>query len=119
MNKTLKTCPVCNSVLQVTEYHCNNCGTTIRGNFSVGEFNSLTAKQQEFIKVFVCAHGNIKEVEKMLGISYPTVKNRLFEISEILCGKKRKISQNDNLKILEDLENGKINIEEAIKKLGG
>ncbi len=121
MNNKLKTCPVCNSVLEVTEYHCNSCGTTIKGNFSVGEFNSLTARQQEFIKVFVCAHGNIKEVEKVLGISYPTVKNRLSEISDILCGKKKKAmpETNDYLKILEDLESGKIDIDDAIKKIGG
>ncbi|OQX72890.1 MAG: hypothetical protein B6D61_13155 [Bacteroidetes bacterium 4484_249] len=120
MNNKLKTCPVCNSVLEVTEYHCNSCGTTIKGNFSVGEFNALSARQQEFIKVFVCAHGNIKEVEKVLGISYPTVKNRLSEITNILCGKK-KFNQkfNNQIKILEDLENGKIDFEEAIKKIGG
>ncbi len=117
MDNKLKNCPVCHSTLRVTEYHCDNCGTTIKGNFSVGEFNSLSARQQEFIKVFVCAHGNIKEVEKVLKISYPTVKNRLNEISQILCGKSSAKSQDNQLKILEDLENGKIDIEEAIRKL--
>ena len=119
MNQRLKNCPVCNGVLQVTEYRCNNCGTVIRGNFTVGELNSLNARQQEFVKVFLCAHGNIKEVEKVLKISYPTVKNRLTEISEILCGKKKEPAGNDHLRILEDLEQGKINVEDAIKKIGG
>lgn len=120
MNKKLKNCPVCNSLLEVTRYHCNTCGTTIEGHFSVGELSSLNAKQQEFVKIFICAHGNIKEVEKALGISYPTVKNRLSEISNLLCENKKKKSESDrSLKVLEDLENGVIDIEEAIKKIGG
>ncbi len=118
MNHKLKNCPVCNNVLEITEYHCNNCGTTIKGHFTIGELSALNAKQQEFVKVFLCAHGNIKEVEKTLKISYPTVKNRLSEISQILCGKK-KDKQTDHLQILEELEQGKINVDDAIKKLGG
>jgi len=74
MNNRLKQCPVCNSTLEIKEYHCPKCDTTIRGNFEVGDLASLSAAQQEFVKIFICNQGNIKEVEKALGISYPTVK---------------------------------------------
>jgi hypothetical protein len=115
MNKRLKQCPVCNSALNITEYHCDQCSTTIRGKFGVGELSQLTPTQQEFVKVFVCSGGSIKEVEKVLGISYPTVKNKLNEVTKVLCpSKPKKIISID---ILAEIESGNISVDEAIEKL--
>jgi len=119
MEKKLSRCPVCNSTLTIMEYHCEHCGTTVRGNFKAGDLNLLTATQQEFVKVFICCHGNIKEVEKALGISYPTVKNRLTEVTKTLCGKDESKKKNDPLDALNALDEGKITIEEALNLLGG
>jgi len=80
MHKRLKRCPVCNIDLVIREYYCPDCEITIRGDFTQSDLATLTLGQQEFVKVFLLAQGNIKEVEKRLGISYPTVKNRLGEI---------------------------------------
>lgn len=116
MNNRLKKCPVCDSDLEIVEYHCNVCDTRIRGSFGVGDFAALTPAQQEFVKVFVCNGGVIREVEKILGISYPTVKNRLAEISSLLCGEKRN-DGNQVVDILEAIDQGEMNVEEAIKEM--
>ncbi len=117
MNNRLKQCPVCNSTLEIKEYHCTKCDTTIRGNFEVGDLASLSATQQEFVKTFICNHGNIKEVEKALGISYPTVKNRLAEVTNVLCPSQNNESREFSTSILDEIERGEISVEDAIKKL--
>jgi hypothetical protein len=113
MNQRLKQCPVCNGSLDIVKYRCPNCETAIEGKFKVSEFDLLNAKQLEFVKTFICCKGNIKEVEKVLRISYPTVKNRLAEVSEMLCGNKT----HSVYTILEDIEKGKLSIDDAIKKI--
>lgn len=117
MNKRLKQCPVCNANLEIVEYHCPDCDTSIKGRFGVGDFALLTAPMQEFVKTFVCCQGNIKEVERVLKISYPTVKNRLSEVTAILCDQ-----QNAKLPVLSEdvlyeIESGAITVEEALAKL--
>lgn len=120
MNKRLRSCPVCNSKLEVTRYHCRECDITIEGEFSISEFGALTPEQQEFVRTFVCCQGNIKEVEKALGISYPTVKNRLNQVSEVLCATKKRVEPRTNSEaIISALETGEISVIEAIKKLEG
>ena len=115
MNKRLKQCPVCNSSLNITEYHCDHCATTIRGKFGVGELSQLTPAQQEFVKVFVCSSGSIKEVERALSISYPTVKNKLNEVIKVLCPNKPK--KTISINILADIESGNLSVDEALEKL--
>jgi hypothetical protein len=117
MNQRLKQCPTCNSSLEIIEYHCPKCDTTIKGRFSIGDLASLSISQQEFVKVFVCNGGNIKEVEKALGISYPTVKNRLSEVSGVLCPQLRPGFEDFSTEILEEIEKGDISVDEAIEKL--
>ncbi|MFC1898246.1 DUF2089 domain-containing protein [Candidatus Cloacimonadota bacterium] len=117
MNKRLKQCPVCNSNLEIVEYHCTNCDTHIKGRFGVGDFEALTAPQQEFVKTFVCCQGNIKEVEKVLKISYPTVKNKLAEVTSILCDNKKKASKPISDDILDGIDKGAMTVEEALAKL--
>jgi len=113
MNKRLRQCPVCNETLEVAEYHCPSCDITIRGRFKLGELASLTPSQHEFVKVFLCAGGNFKEVEKRLGISYPTVKNRLAEITDQLCSQ----DSNDQQDILSEVASGKMSVTTAIRQL--
>ena len=121
MYKRLRSCPVCNSKLEVTRYHCPECDITIEGEFSLSEFSALTGEQQEFVKTFICCQGNIKEVEKALGISYPTVKNKLNQVSEVLCPakKKKRVVSINSEDVLSALESGDISVTEAIKKLEG
>lgn len=82
--KVLGRCPVCYEALSVTRLHCDNCGTTIEGDFDVCKFCQLSPELKEFIEVFIRSRGNIKEVERELGVSYPTVRNRLDTVIEAL-----------------------------------
>ena len=118
MNKRLKACPACNATLEITEYHCPSCNTTIQGHFSIDDFSALSAAQAEFVKVFVCCSGNIKEVEKALRISYPTVKNRLAQVQAILC-KATKTGKHPSEEILARIEAGTLSVDEAIRKIKG
>ncbi len=117
MNNRLKQCPVCNSTLEIVEYHCPSCDTSIKGKFGIGDLSLLTPVQQEFAKTFLCCSGNIKEVEKALNISYPTVKNKLAEVTSVLCSKEQKVSEVRSNEILDEIEKGNLTVEEALSKL--
>jgi len=117
--EALGKCPVCGSDTEVTRITCHSCDTRIEGHFQLCKFCRLTSEQKIFIDVFIKCRGNIKEVEKELGISYPTVKNRLEDAAAAL-GHKIEPEFTDNSRrkeILDKLNNGEINVDEAINLL--
>src|SRR5512140_1384481 len=73
----LSTCPVCAGELAVTRLHCGTCGTTLEGDFSVGRFGRLNRDQLLLLESFLRSRGNLREMERELGISYPTVRGRV------------------------------------------
>ncbi|MEO8437659.1 MAG: DUF2089 domain-containing protein [Chloroflexota bacterium] len=73
----ISTCPVCSSELAVTRLHCRNCGTTLEGDFTVGRFGRLNRDQLTLLESFLRSRGNLREMERELGISYPTVRSRV------------------------------------------
>jgi len=73
----ISTCPVCASELAVTRLHCGTCGTTLEGDFSVGRFGRLNRDQLVLLESFLRSRGNLREMERELGISYPTVRGRV------------------------------------------
>jgi hypothetical protein len=73
----ISTCPVCSSELAVTRLHCGSCGTTLEGDFSVGRFGRLNRDQLALLESFLRSRGNLREMERELGISYPTVRSRV------------------------------------------
>src|SRR3954467_8140128 len=75
--EVISDCPVCDSPLTVTRLHCNNCGTTIEGEFTVGRFSRLNREQYALLESFLRSRGNLRELERELGVSYPTVRNRV------------------------------------------
>jgi hypothetical protein len=75
--EVISDCPVCDSPLTVTRLHCNNCGTTIEGDFTVGRFSRLNRDQYALLESFLRSRGNLRELERELGVSYPTVRNRV------------------------------------------
>ena len=75
--EVISTCPVCEGRLQVTRLHCNTCGTTIEGEFNVGRFARLGRDQMSLLESFLRSRGNLRELERELGISYPTVRGRV------------------------------------------
>jgi hypothetical protein len=73
----ISTCPVCSGELAVTRLHCRSCGTTLEGEFSVGRFGRLTKEQLTLLESFLRSRGNLRDMERELGISYPTVRSRV------------------------------------------
>ena len=73
----IATCPVCANELAVTRLHCRSCGTTLEGDFSVGRFGRLNREQLALLESFLRSRGNLRDMERELGISYPTVRSRV------------------------------------------
>jgi hypothetical protein len=73
----ISTCPVCEGELLITRLHCRSCGTALEGEFGVGRFGRLSREQLALLESFLRARGNLKEMERELGISYPTVRGRV------------------------------------------
>lgn len=113
-------CPVCDAKLKVVRLQCDRCKTGIDGNFEMDKFSYLTSEQKEFIEIFVKNRGNIKEIEKDLGISYPTVRRNLDQVIEALGYNVKPSEEEVNKKdILEKLSLGELTSEEALKRLKG
>src|SRR4029078_3980762 len=73
----IPTCPVCEGELAITRLHCRSCGTALEGEFGVGRFGRLSREQLSLLESFLRSRGNLKERERELGISYPTVRSRV------------------------------------------
>lgn len=73
-------CPACSNTLNVSQMHCNNCETTVNGNFSLPIFLKLLPEEQEFILQFLTNSGSLKEMAKQMNISYPTLRNKLDDL---------------------------------------
>jgi hypothetical protein len=106
----------------------------MRGEFQSGQLSSLSDEALTFIKVFLSARGNLTEVERVLGISYPTIRNKLDEINNILnrnnetiiipekpngiTAEKKAASVEDMRKdILQQVSDGRLSPAEAAQKL--
>jgi hypothetical protein len=77
VHDVIATCPVCSGELTITRLHCRSCGTALEGEFGVGRFGRLSREQLGLLESFLRARGNLKEMERELGISYPTVRGRV------------------------------------------
>jgi hypothetical protein len=77
MAKILTRCPVCEAALSVSELQCGRCKTTIHGAFQTCRFCRLTQEHLAFVELFLRCEGNLSRVEKEMGLSYPTVRNKL------------------------------------------
>ena len=117
-------CPICQSELEVIRLHCSSCDTSLEGRFALGQFSNLSPEQMEFVFTFVRCEGKINRMEQELGLSYPTIRNRLHEVIRALGYEPGRdepveISQEKRNSILEDLSAGKITAEEATRLLRG
>jgi hypothetical protein len=117
-------CPVCRSELEVTRLHCSTCDTSIEGRFSGGPISHLTAEHLDFIVSFVRCEGKINRMEQELGVSYPTIRNRLHEVIRALGYEPGRdepieVSPETRSTVLADLDSGKISPDEAMRLLRG
>ena len=115
-------CPLCKGELTVTRIYCRNCDSTIEGRFSAGALSQLTLEQIAFVETFIRCEGKITRMEAELGLSYPTIRNRLHEVIRALGyepgeGEPPGMSEAERRKVFESLENGEISYEDAMKML--
>jgi hypothetical protein len=125
MNQVIGQCPICKDTLHVTRLYCPNCDTTIEGHFALGRLYQLSADQLAFIETFVRCEGKINRVGEELGVSYPTVRSRLTDVIRALgyeVGEEEPattVSDEERKAILEQLAQGQITSEDAVKRLRG
>ena len=125
MNPALTRCPVCKNELTVTRLHCSSCDTVVEGRFTAGHFANLNAEQLDFIVTFVRVEGKLNRMEGELGLSYPTIRNRLHDVIRALGyepGKEEpapEITEEKRKSVLEELDAGKISAEAAMRILRG
>ena len=117
-------CPICQSELEVVRLHCSSCDTSLEGHFAMGQFSNLTPEQMEFIFTFVRCEGKINRMEQELGLSYPTIRNRLHEVIRALGyepGRDESVEINAEIRsnAIADLEAGKITADQAMRILRG
>ena len=119
MRKVLERCPTCGGELTISGMQCHACHTRIESQYSTCPFCRLQQQSLDFIEIFVKSRGNIKEMERELGISYPTVRNRLNAvISELGYEVGAQPSSQDERgeergEILKQLNDGKISAADA------
>ncbi len=123
MNKIITQCPSCHSTeLSVTKIECTSCNTKFEGDFTIPRLLKLSDNELRFIIDFVKYSGSLKSMAKQHNISYPTLRNKLnqlidtiekLEIFKPLAVDKPGTKQ----QVLELLENGRINAQEAAQML--
>lgn len=115
--KVISKCPICNSKLNIVKLRCNKCGTVIENDFEFSKFEYLEEEYLNFMEIFLKCRGNIKDVEKELGVSYPTVRAKLDELVFALGYTVAKKAAVGNKEVLDMLENGDISAEQAINMI--
>lgn len=80
MRKILESCPTCGGEFAVTELTCTVCDTVVRSRYAPCPFCSLSPEDLAFMLVFVKNRGNVKDMERELGVSYWTIRGRLNEV---------------------------------------
>lgn len=119
-------CPACHATLRVSRFECPRCGTAVEGRFDLTPLARLDPEQQRFVEIFLVSRGNIREVERVLGISYPTVRNRLDQVIEALGHPVRSDSREsqpagpspeERRRLLEELSQGSVSVDEVLKRL--
>jgi hypothetical protein len=93
-------------------------GVAIEGAFEPPQLAQLSLEDQVFVTAFVRCHGSIKEMERIFGVSYPTIKSRLNRISQMLdfVETDPAPSQAD---VIDRLRRGEIDAQQALRELEG
>lgn len=113
-------CPLCGDTVRITRFECTGCGSEVQGTFLTEGIFSLPLEYQKFILVFLAHRGNLKSIEKELGISYPTINKMLDTINQMLQQAEAKMPVQSKLsrkEILDAIDKGQISVKEATSLL--
>ncbi len=111
-------CPVCDSKLALTRPTCPSCDTEPSGAFATCEFCALTDEDRGVLRVFLASRGNMKDLERHLGVSYPTARAR-FDALLAKLGIERAPTQPPptRVELMEQVARGELDVDEAMKRL--
>lgn len=113
-------CPVCGDRLALTRLSCEDCGTELSGVFGACDFCALGDEDRQILRVFLSSRGNMKDVERFLGVSYPTARSRF----DALLGRlgitpgddepqPERVRDPDRVAVLEKLARGELDVDAA------
>ena len=113
-------CPVCGGPLHVLRAHCARCDVSVDGRFGLLEFNLLSAEMLDLLRLFIRSRGNLKEMGRVVGVSYPTIRARFEELLVALGYEAVPAPDAPALEqrtVLDALERGEIDVAEAVGRL--
>jgi hypothetical protein len=114
----VRDCPHCHGELVPTEFSCRACELALRGDFTRSRLDRLSGEHQQLVEALLLAGGNLKELERELGVSYPTVRKRVGEARMAL----EVLLETDRKRIddwLGQVERGELNPELAARHIDG
>lgn len=119
--KIIEQCPSCDGPLEIAEVRCTRCETQVRARYRPCDFCRLTDEQSEFLRLFVVSRGNLSEVEKRLGVSYPTVRGKLDEVIDRLTSAEEPATaetrQSERRAILDAVREGRLSVAEGMERI--
>ncbi|MEO0095411.1 MAG: DUF2089 family protein [candidate division WOR-3 bacterium] len=120
MIKKIKNCPLCGGRMVISELRCKDCDLRVKKDFPQCEFCELPEDDYEFLKIFLRTEGKITDIEKILGVSYPTIKAKIEHLLKSLNLK----PYEETIDPIDAIAQGKLSVEEAItilksRKKGG
>uniref|UniRef100_A0A7C4THR6 DUF2089 domain-containing protein n=1 Tax=candidate division WOR-3 bacterium TaxID=2052148 RepID=A0A7C4THR6_UNCW3 len=113
MIKKFKNCPSCGEKMVISELRCPKCDLRVKKDFLPCEFCQLSEEDYEFLKIFLRTQGRITDMERLLGISYPTIKTKIENLLKSL----NLSPAEEFLDPIDALEQGKISVDEAVAML--
>ena len=110
-------CPVCSTRLTTTRLTCPSCSTELSGAFTSCEFCVLTDEDRDVLRVFLASRGNMKELERHLGVSYPTARARFDTLLTKLGIERAAAPSPSRVELMEQVARGEIDVDEALRRL--
>lgn len=108
----IQACPYCQEKVKIKKVECQKCGIGFEGDFYTSPLMALSETQQSFMELFMLSSGSLKEMAKILGVTYPTVRSRLDHLIEDLKAEMKK-RENYKKDLLQKVDSGLITPEKA------
>jgi hypothetical protein len=110
-------CPVCSERLALTRLTCPSCSTELSGGFATCEFCVLSDEDRDVLRVFLASRGNMKELERHLGVSYPTARARFDSLLAKIGIERPAAPAPSRMELMEQVARGEIDVDEALARL--
>jgi hypothetical protein len=110
-------CPVCSERLALTRLTCPACSTELSGGFDTCEFCVLSNEDRDLLRVFLASRGNMKELERHLGVSYPTARARFDSLLAKIGIERPSAPAPSRIELMEQVARGEIDVDEALARL--